>query len=168
MAAIKPSVIRLEDSKRPALVKTTIGGQPEFVVVGLGPGPTPEERWLGYVFSTFQFIDMTGPVGLQQKYEDLAALSFGAAFTVTPDYAGRIEIDEGPLFTTPGSMVRAKDDDYIVFQDASSNHRGLSVVNHRVVSSQRGRPRFAFASWSLTLNGDDKPLLTHTVPDPAK
>jgi hypothetical protein len=143
-----------------------IDDKAEFVILGFGQGY--EHSWPAFTLGNFRYIDLTGGDGLSMKYEAASVLDFGRDFTVTPDYSGKIEIDEGPLFSRPGSLIRVKDEDCLIFGlktfiGGPSDLRYLALPALRP-SSQRNKPRVAFASWSITLQGEDQPLIRHTAP----
>jgi hypothetical protein len=165
MSAAKPVVCELVSCARPALVKVRVDKAPELAILGIVK--SAPEIWLAFVLGRFEMRNWSGAGGLQMNLENEGALNFGKEFSIVPDYAGRVQIDSGDLFKTPGALISVKDDELIVFSSADPKAPGLKYLSLTEMrsSGERSAPRIAFASWSLTLKGADKPLFTHAVPD---
>jgi hypothetical protein len=86
-------------------------------------------------------------------FERFPVVKFGREYRLLPEVNGKCEIGDTPLSKSPGSIVFAQKQWYLVVQ--KYQEQGMRWVNVQSgdVQGEPGSDRIAFASWTLWLDG---------------
>jgi hypothetical protein len=149
LIGIQPKILHFKDCKKSDLIKLTIKDKTRLCICGVRNNETWNILVLDAANGT-HLINVMGSFGIGDEFQDKTAVSYGTEYRLEIVPTSAVDIDGGPLMSSPGCLTIHKDEVAIAYR-RSNSEMGVFDPSTGQQNASRGYSTAAFANWRILL-----------------